>query len=496
MSIRLRLALAFAAAAALLFAIGGWLFAAALSSAQLGAIDSQLTAQLAQAARYLPTPAPAPAPATAANAAPGEYLVQVIDAAGQVHGSPDAGTAPLLPPGELKQGRGAQIWVTRVIDGENTRVTVAPLPGHTGWVAVVAVSLETYDATQSQVARGLAVGGAAFVAISGLGAYWLARAALSPVERLRRQAAAISGRGDDAVLEVPRTKDEIAALAGTMNDLLSRLWHALERERAFVADASHELRTPLAILRGELELAGRPGRSTGELAAAVHSSAEEADRLARITDGLLVLARSDTGRLDLQRQETDLRQLFGRSVSFITPLLAAAQVTCRIDVPAGTRARVDPDRIRQAVDNLLANAARFSPAGSVIVIAAREDGPDLRIEVRDEGPGFPDAFLPHAFERFRRPDTARSRDDGGAGLGLAIAAAICAAHGGRATARNAPGGGAVVSLLLPDAFRLTQASPLAVRWFSSSPSRPDARTAARIWPKSRGTLAIRCVACR
>ena len=98
---------------------------------------------------------------------------------------------------------------------------------------------------------------------------------------------------------------------------------------------------------------------------------------------------------------------------------------------------------------LLANAARFAPAGSVIVIAARNDGPGLRIEVHDDGPGFPDAFLPHAFERFRRPDTGRSRDDGGAGLGLAIVAAICAAHGGRAMAGNKPGGGAIVSLWFP-----------------------------------------------
>ena len=447
MPIRLRLALAFAAAAALLFTVGGWLFAAALSSAQLGVIDSQLTAQLSQAARYLPEQARA----AAANAVPGEYLIQVIGTAGQVRGSPDAGTAPLLSPAELKQARRAQIQMTRVIDEEDTRITAAPLAGHPGWVAVAAVALEAYDATQSEVARGLAVGGTAFVAVAGLGAYWLARAALSPVERLRRQAAAISGRGDDAVLEVPRTKDEVAALAGTMNDLLSRLRGALERERALVADASHELRSPLAILRGELELAGRPGRSTAELAAAVHSCAEEADRLARITDDLLVLARADAGRIDLHRQETDLRQLFGRSVSLAGPRLAAAKVTCRTDVLAGTLAWVDPDRIRQAVDNLLANAVRFSPAGSVIVIAAREDGPDLSIEVRDQGPGFPDDFLPHAFERFRRPDAARSRDDGGAGLGLAIVQAICAAHGGHATARNIPGG-AVVTLWLPGAL--------------------------------------------
>jgi len=134
--------------------------------------------------------------------------------------------------------------VTATADEEDARVTAGPLPGQPGWVAVVAVSLETYDATQSQVQRGLAIGGGAFIAIAGLGAYWLARAALSPVERLRRQAAAISERDEDAALEVPQTKDEIAALAGTMNDLLSRLRRALQRERAFVADASHELRSP------------------------------------------------------------------------------------------------------------------------------------------------------------------------------------------------------------------------------------------------------------
>ena len=238
-----------------------------------------------------------------------------------------------------------------------------------------------------------------------------------------------------------------------MNDLLSRLRRTLERERAFVDDASHELRSPLAVLRGELELAGRPGRSPEELAAAVRGSAEEAERLARITDDLLVLARGDAGQLDLRLRETDLRQLLSRSADHAAARLAAAQVTCRIDVPAGTRACVDPDRIRQAIDNLLGNALRFAPAGSVIVIAAREDGPDLSIEVRDTGPGFPADFLPHAFERFRRPDAGRSRDGGGAGLGLAIVQAIAVAHGGTATARNGPGGGAVVSLRLPGAAR-------------------------------------------
>ena len=442
MPIRLRLALAFALAAAALFALGGWLFASGLSSAQLKTIDSQLTAQLAQAGRSLPA---------------GGYLMQVIDPAGRVRSaSTDAGNVPLVTASQLSQARQGRIWLTRTVDEESTRIAAAPLGGHPGWVAVAAESLETYDATQSQVARELAIGGAVFTAVAGLGAYGLARAALSPVERLRRQVAAISERGGApgagvTAVEVPPTRDEVAALAGTMNDLLGRLQRALARQRAFVADAGHELRNPLAVLRGELELAARPGRGLPELTAAVRNAGAEAERLARLTDDLLLLARSDEERLRLRLEWTDIGALLTRSVGLAGSRLAAAGLSCRVDVPSGTYADVDADRIRQAVDNLVGNALRFAPRGSVIVLAARAVGRDLDIEVSDDGPGFPAGFLPHAFERFARPDSGRSRGDGGAGLGLAIVWAIAAAHGGIATAGNKPGGGAVVRLRLPGA---------------------------------------------
>jgi len=396
MPIRLRLALAFALAAAALFALGGWLFASGLSSAQLKTIDSQLTAQLAQAGRSLPA---------------GDFLTQVIDPAGRVRSaSTDAGNVALVTASQLSQARQGRIFVTRTVDEESTRIAAAPLAGRPGWVVVAAESLEAYEATQSQVARELAVGGAVFTAVAGLGAYWLARAALSPVERLR-----------------------------------------LARQRAYVADASHELRTPLAVLRGELELAARPGRGLPELAAAVRNSGAEAERLARLTDDLLLLARSDEDRLSLRLQRTDVGSLLARSAGLAGSRLAAAGLTCRVDVPPGTCADVDPDRIRQAVDNLIDNALRFAPRGSVIVLAARAADGGLDIEVSDDGPGFPAGFLPHAFERFARPDSGRSRGDGGAGLGLAIVRVIAAAHGGVATAGNKPGGGAVVRLRLPSA---------------------------------------------
>jgi signal transduction histidine kinase len=317
-------------------------------------------------------------------------------------------------------------------------------------VAIAGVSLRSAEATLGDVTGGVVIGGAAFILIASAGAYGLARAALSPVERLRREAAAMSERDPASRLPVPQTRDEIAALARTMNDLLARLQAALARQRAFVADASHELRTPFAILRGELELAARPGRSREELAAAVAVTGEEVARLTRITDDLLLLARDDADQLSLWREKTQICSLLAASTRH-APQAEGPAVTCTVDAPAGLAAVVDQGRIRQAVDNLVDNALRFAPAGTQVIISAWADGRDLVIEVSDSGPGFPAGFLPHAFERFRRPDSGRSRSDGGAGLGLAIVAAIARAHGGQATARNKPGGGAAVTLRLPGA---------------------------------------------
>lgn len=317
------------------------------------------------------------------------------------------------------------------------------------WLFVAGLAPEAEGTALSQVERELAVAGAAFVAAAGLSAYGLARAALSPVERLRRQVASISAGDTGAAVDVPATRDELAALAVTMNDLLGRLQNALARQRAFAADASHELRTPLAVLRGELELAARPGRSRGELAGAVRVAEAEAVRLTRITDSLLLLARSDEDRLIMRPELTDVGALLQRCGHAAQSRLTGTGTAIHIDAPAGLCADLDPDRVRAAIDNLVDNALRFAPPGSVITLSALTGSAGLGIEVSDEGPGFPADFLPHAFERFRRPDGGRSREDGGAGLGLAIVRAIAVAHGGSATARNKRGGGAVVRLVLP-----------------------------------------------
>jgi HAMP domain-containing protein len=276
MSIRLRLAVVFKAAAALLFALGSWLFVAELSASLLGSIDAQLASQLSRAARYVPaSPAHTSPPPGPGSPAPGEYVVQVIDPAGRVRGgSADAGTTPLLSQAQISRARQHGFAVTRSDEDEQERVKVRPLAGHPGWVAVASVDLEAFDRTRSDVTRELVIAGVVFVAAAGLGGYGLARAALSPVERLRREVASVSARDPAPSLQVPRTRDEIAALAATMNELLGRLQGSLARQRALVADASHELRTTFAVLRGEVELASRPGRRE-ELAAAVDRASEE-----------------------------------------------------------------------------------------------------------------------------------------------------------------------------------------------------------------------------
>jgi signal transduction histidine kinase len=449
-SIRLRVALVFALALAVAFTLGAWLFVAQLSAAMLRSTDATLSARLNQANRYAEDDGNPHSPVvTHGKPAPGEYIFQIVSPSGQVkHASPDAGPVPLLSPAQLAQARQGGLTLTRHLFDEQMRVTAAPVSEGHGAVAIAAVSLESSETTLHLIIVALIVGGAVFVIAGGVGAYWLARAALAPVERLRREVAALSERDTGSTVRVPGTHDEIAALAGTMNDLLVRLRGALARQRAFVADASHELRTPFAVLRGELELAERPGRSKEELSAAVASAAAEADRLTRITDDLLLLARGDEATLRVSPARTDVALLLAQSAERASARAAAAGVTCRVDVPAGLMAVVDSGRIRQAVDNLIDNALRFAPRGTEVDLCADMAGL-LVIEVRDRGPGFPPAFLPHAFERFARPDLGRARDAGGAGLGLSIVQAIAQAHGGRAVAGNRDGGGAVVRLEIP-----------------------------------------------
>ena len=277
--------------------------------------------------------------------------------------------------------------------------------------------------------------------LATIAGYVLAGAALRPVESMRREAAEISSATSGRRLPVPEARDEVRRLGETLNEMLERLEEGLLRERRFVADAGHELRTPLALLRTELELALRRPRSHEELERAIDSATEEVERLIRLAEDLLVLDRS--GEAALRTAEIDARALLETVAGRFAA--RAAEEGRAIEVHGGGRLHGDRDRLEQALGSLVDNALMHG--GGAVRLEAAHDGDSFTLRVADEGDGFPPDFLPHAFERFSRADTARTT--GGAGLGLAIVAAVALAHGGHATAANGADGGAEVTLSLP-----------------------------------------------
>ena len=358
------------------------------------------------------------------------------------------GPAEQLLPSSVTEALDAPRTFERWISTAEEFVPARILAGRLGdgGILIVGVDLEDQREAFIRLATMVAIGGPILlIVMAGLG-WILAGSALDPVEHLREEAAAFSTIEPSRRLPVPHTGDELQRLAETLNGMLDRLHEALDRERRFLDEASHELRTPLAVLQAEVELALKEPRDNAELQAALRSVQQEADRLGRLTQDLLVLARSDRGRLPVHREETDVAELLERVAAEFGPRAASTGARLRVD-GGGTRARVDADRIRQALENLVENALRHASSGDEVELRARQDGDGLHLVVRDTGPGFADALLPRAFERFARGS---ERDDGaGAGLGLAIVRAVAEAHGGRAHAENRASGGAAVSIDLP-----------------------------------------------
>lgn len=380
-----------------------------------------------------------------------EAYFQVVFRDGSLLNSwPELADSPLLPPEQLGALRGPRYVSANVpTDGGGLDSRLLALPSPSGPVVLVGSSLEDTRASLARLGLLLSIGGAVALALTTAAAWALAGAALRPVERMRSEAAAITAGKPGRRLPVPDTGDEIARLGTTLNAMLTRLEEAFEREHRFVDDASHELRTPLGILRTELDLALRRSRTKEELEAALRSAAEQSERLNRLAEDLLVLARADRGLLPVQREPVNLGELCREVALFFQARASESGVTMDVDAGPAVEAPLDPMRVRQAVDNLVDNALRHTPRGGSVRLAAERSPVSVMLVVTDTGGGFPEDFLPHAFEPFWRPDDARTRAAGGAGLGLSIVRAIAEAHGGRVQATNRAEGGAAVMIELP-----------------------------------------------
>lgn len=380
----------------------------------------------------------------------GENVAQVLTPSARVlDASPRFRKQPLLSPGELNRSlRHTVILDRQQVRGFDAPVRLLAAPARAqdrNLAVVVGTPLDDRNEALESLLLLLLIGGPVALLLASLAGYGVAAAALRPVESMRREAAVVSVTEPGRRLPVPAARDEIGRLGETLNDMLARLEAAFARERTFVSDASHELRTPLAILRTELELALRQGRTIEELQAAIESAAEETDRLTQLAEDLLVLARSDQGGLPVSKEDVSVDELLDRARDRYARRAQQNGRALRVEPDGGGRVRADRLRVDQALVNLLENALRHG-AGDVVLFAKHADGA-VELHVRDEGAGFSDELLPTAFERFTRGDPGRAR--GGAGLGLPIVAAIAAAHGGTTGARNLADGGADVWIVLP-----------------------------------------------
>jgi signal transduction histidine kinase len=293
---------------------------------------------------------------------------------------------------------------------------------------------QVHDAVET-VFRLAMVGIPLLVLITGAVTYFAAGRSLRPVEAIRARVA--TTRDPSARVPVPPARDEVGRLAETMNEMLARLQAGQDVQRRFVADASHELRSPLATIATGLELLSR-GDADRDTVTALRG---ETERLGRLVDALLLLARADESGLHPRFEDVDLDE-----VAEAERLRPAGRIVPRIEA-AHVRVVGDRGQLAQVVRNLVDNACRH--ARSTVVVSVRRDGAYASLDVGDDGPGVPPDQRARVFERFVRLDDARARADGGAGLGLAIVAEVVAAHGGTVDVTGSPLGGALFRVRLP-----------------------------------------------
>lgn len=419
-----------------------------LQESMIAAVDDRLRDRAENLVRDAGDGPIVPTPWTAD---PGDALIQVYAADGRLlESSPDVAGGPLLAADELAGLTASRSFGAPVLTTEETvpaRMLVEPLDR--GGALLVGTAVQDEQDTLARLRPLLLIGGPLAILLASIVGWLVAGAALRPVERMRIEAEAITGMDLDSRLIVPRSGDELSRLGDSLNGMIDRLKATVIRERQFVDDASHELRTPLANLQAELDLALSRPRSAGELEAAIHSAAEETERLTRLAEDLLVLARADDGRLPVSRERQDVGPLLRETILSFAGRASTAGVALVFDADEPIHATVDAVRIRQAVSNLIDNALRHTPPGGRVTVADSLRDGMLWISVTDNGSGFDADFLDRAFEPFTRADGARGRAEGGVGLGLSIVRVIVQAHGGSVEARNGPGSGAIVEMRLP-----------------------------------------------
>lgn len=313
---------------------------------------------------------------------------------------------------------------------------------------LVGRSTEDIEVALDGLIRTLVIAVPLTLAVAGGGGVFLAGRALKPVGQMARIAQDIEE--SDLSRRIPvQSKDELGRLASTLNQMIQRLEKAFKRQRQFTGDASHELRTPLTVIQAEATLALEKERPASEYRQSLDLVSHEAKHMSRVIDQLLTLARADSGNEHLLLEEIELRDL-------LVDLSVDAEILCRdkglefrLEPMGSVRVKGDRARLRELFLNLLGNAIRYTPSGGTVSLSLTRDGDTAVAAVTDTGIGIPEKDIPLIFERFYRVDKARARQEGGAGLGLAICRHIAEVHGGAIKVESHVGTGSTFSVWLP-----------------------------------------------
>lgn len=440
MKIRTRLTLLLVVATSIIFGVSAFLMVQLLTRNLYATLDKSLvnrvhflTTTLTEKEHGVstrPTPLDRPLTLGGTRIIP---LVQLVSNQNRVVASfPTGSSTPLLPSTTVSQAARHAVFLNATPKGYSGeyRFLLEPSSLEPNRILVIARPMGADAETIGRLKEFLWLGWLLIMLLAAFAGNILSRKALAPIEHIRQQAESIDAGTENIELEIPNTADEVEALGKTMNALLLRLHKVFSEQRTFLSNAAHELRTPLGSLLLELELADQASRTKEDLAEAVKGALSTTQAIAKLTDDLFLLAVLDERGGDTVRESVDLVEIVYQSASMREDLAHKKGITIDVLGLDHAAAKVDPMQIQFAIGNLLDNAIRHSPPQARVAVSVEAVDDKFRISVTDQGEGFPQDFLPVAFDRFSRPDNARNRKDGGAGLGLAMVKAIAEAHRG------------------------------------------------------------------
>lgn len=330
-------------------------------------------------------------------------------------------------------------YMTLATDGIDWRLISQPVirSGRTvGWLQV-AQSLEPLEDIAQELPIDILFNLPLILLVTVLGGLFLSNRALSPIRHITQTARVITATDLSQRINYQGASDEVGQLAITFDRMLDRLQAAFDREQRFTADAAHELRTPLTVMKGRLEVTRSRSRSQEEYDRTLQKLEQEVDRLIRLTNGLLLLAKIDRGQLPFALQSVNLSDLLEIIVEQVEPLAETREITLIADLAPKLWVKGDPDHLTSLFLNLLDNAVKYTPEGGLVRLRSNIEAAEIQVFVSNTGAGISPEHLPHLFERFYRVESARSQ--GGAGLGLAIAQEMVRLHGGTLEAGSESG---------------------------------------------------------